>query len=88
MPNSSPVETPSAAQRAGDPVEAGRAGEAVEQGDAVEQDAARQRAEDEIFEARLGRARVAALEARQHISGEALQLEADIERQQIAAPRS
>ena len=43
-----------------------------------------ERAEHEIFEARLGRARVAALEGGEDIGGEALQLEADIEGEQVA----
>ena len=42
-----------------------------------------ERAEHEIFEARLGRARVAALEAGEDIGGEALQLEADIEGEEV-----
>ena len=42
-----------------------------------------ERAEHEIFEARLGRARVAALEAGEDVGGEALQLEADIEGEQV-----
>src|SRR3546814_6491297 len=38
-----------------DAVEAGAAGEAIEKRRTVEQDAARQRTQDEIFEARFGR---------------------------------
>ena len=72
---------PVAAERAATP-EAGRAGEAVEQGDAVEQDAGRERAEDEIFEAGFGRALVGAAVGSEHVGGQALQLEADVERQQ------
>ena len=63
--------------------EARRAGEAVHQADAVEQDAARQRAEDEILEARLARPRLVAVERGEDIGGETLQLEADVQRQQV-----
>jgi hypothetical protein len=61
----------------------GRAGEAVKEGDAVKEDPARERSKHEIFEARLGRARVAALEGGEDIGREALQLEADIESEEV-----
>src|SRR3546814_1907590 len=61
-----------------------RAAETVDQRDAVEQDAARERTQHEIFEAGFGRARVAAHEAREHVMREILQFEPDIEAQQIA----
>ena len=71
-----------ARESGGDAGEAGRAGEAVEQRNAVEQDAAGERAEDEIFEAGFGRALVGAAVGSEHVAGEAVQLEPDIERDQ------
>ena len=71
------------AHRLGNAREAGRPGKPVEQRDAVEQDAARQRAENEIFEAGLRRAGVGPLETGEDIGREALHLEPDIERQQV-----
>ena len=59
-PNSRPSDGAPRPNAAAMPAKLGRAGEAVEQRDAVEQDAAGERAEHEIFEARLGRALVAA----------------------------
>ncbi len=72
------------ADRLGDAAEQGGAGEAVKERDAVKQDAARQRAQHEIFEAGLGGAGVAALERGKDVGGEALQLEADIEGEEVA----
>ena len=83
MPKSWPVLDP-AREALRDPAELGGAGEAVEQRDAVEQDPGGESAQHEIFEARLGRARVAALEAGEDVGGEALELEADIEGEEIA----
>ena len=59
-------------------------GEAVHQRHAVEQDAARERAEYEILQPGLSRARIAAHEAGKDIAGERLQLEADVERDEVA----
>ena len=63
--------------------EAGRAGEAVDQRRAVEQHARRQRAQHEILEARLARAQIVAPDGRHHVEREALQLQAQIERDEI-----
>ncbi len=67
----------------GDAGEFGGAGEAVDQRDAVEQHPGGQRAEDEIFQAGLGGAQRIAVEGGQHIERQALQFEAEIERQEI-----
>ena len=64
-------------------VEAGLAGEAVDQRDAVEQHARRQRAEDEILEAGLGRAQTVAVDRGDDVERQRLQLEAEIERDQV-----
>ena len=61
----------------------GRAGEAVDQRGAVEQHAGGQRAQHEVLEARLARAHVVAADGRHHVERQALQLEAEIERDQI-----
>ena len=62
--------------------EAHRSGKAIEQRDAVKQDSARERTKDEIFQPRLGRALIGAAVGGKHVAGEALQLEADVERDQ------
>ncbi len=67
----------------GDVAEDRRAAEPVNQADAIKQDARRQRSENEIFQPRLCRTHIAPHEARQHIGGQALQLQPDIERQQV-----
>ena len=67
----------------GDVAEQRRAAEPVNQRNAIKQNAAGQRAEHEILQARFGRAGVAPHEARQHISRKALQLEPDIQAEQI-----
>ena len=81
-PNSGPGEAPSRAKAAAMPVEVHRAGEAVEQRHAEEQDAAGERAEDEIFEPRFGRALVGAAEGGEDVGRRGLQLEPDVERDQ------
>ena len=77
-----------AVQRAAMPANDGLAGEAVDQRGAVEQHARRQRAEDEILEAGLGRADRIAVDRRDHVERQRLQLEAEIERDQVVRPRS
>ena len=64
--------------------EVDRAGEAVDQRGAVEQHAGRQRAQHEILEARLARAHVVALDGGDDVERQALQLEAEVERDQVA----
>jgi hypothetical protein len=71
------------AECASDTVIAGGAGEAVNQRDAVEQDAAGKRAEDEILQARFSRTRVAPHEAGEDVGRQRLKFEADVERQQV-----
>ena len=71
------------APRFGDAGEVHRAGEAVNQRGAVQQHAGRQRAEDEIFQARLGRFEVVAVRGGDHVERQAHQLEPEIERDQI-----
>ena len=70
-------------QRGGDGLEAGVAGVAVDQADAVEQDARRQRAEHEIFEARFRRAHGIAIDGGDDVERQRLQLEPEIERQHV-----
>ena len=65
-----------------DLVEEQRAGEAVDQRAAVEEDARGQRAQDEVFEPGLGRAQRIAVERRQHIERQALQLDRHVEGEQ------
>ena len=60
-----------------------RAGETVEERDTIEHHARGERAEDEVFEPGFTRARLVAVERRQHVEREALRLEADIEREQV-----
>ncbi len=67
----------------GDRREARRAGEAVDQRGAVEQHARGQRAQHEILEAGLARAHVVAADGGHHVERQALQLEAEVERDQI-----
>ena len=67
----------------GDAGERDVAGEAVDQRRAVEQHAGRQRAEHEILEARLGRARRCRGRCGDDVEREAHQLEAEIERDQV-----
>ena len=62
---------------------AGGAGEAVDQRGAVEQHPRGERAEDEIFEPGLGRAHRIAVEAGDDVERQALQFEAEIERDQV-----
>ena len=69
----------------GQAVERERAGEAVDQRAAVEQHARGERAEHEILEPGLGRARLVAVERGDHVERQALQLEAEIERDQVLA---
>ena len=61
----------------------GGAREAIEQADAVEQDAAGERAEHEIFEPGLGGAGVVAAVGGQHVGGKAGKLEPDVEHHQV-----
>src|SRR3546814_9937192 len=75
------------AEHLGDAGEIGRPGEAVEQRDAIKQHARGERAEDEIFEPGFARPLVGAHEAGEHIGGEAVELEPDIERHQVARRR-
>ncbi len=63
-------------------VEVHRAREAIQQRDSIKQDAARECAEHEIFETGLRRAVVRPSVGREHIGSEALELEADVERDQ------
>ena len=81
-PNSSPSHGAPRAERGGDAGEAGGAGEPVEQRNAVKQDAAGERAENEIFEPRLGRAFVAAPVGGEDVAREAVQLKPDVEADQ------
>src|SRR3546814_6017352 len=67
-----------------DALEGRRAGKPIDQRHAVKQHARRKRAEDEIFEARLGRTHLAAMEGGKHIGGKRLKLQPDIERQHVA----
>ena len=66
-----------------DGVEVGGAGEAVDQRGAVEQHARGERAEDEVLQPGLGRAHVVAVEGGDDVERQALQLEAEIERDQV-----
>ena len=63
-------------ERLRDGRELGRAGKAVDRASAVEHHPGGERAEDEVFEARLGRAGAVALEGGDDVEREALQLEA------------
>src|ERR1700680_2804996 len=60
------------------------AGEAVDQRRSVEQHARRQRAKHEILQARLGRAQVVAVDGGDHIERQRHELEAKVERDQVA----
>jgi hypothetical protein len=70
-------------ERIGQPVEVGRAGEAVNQRGAVEQHARGERAQDEVLQARFGRARVVAVEGGQDVERQREQLEPEIEAHQV-----
>src|SRR3546814_10145049 len=70
--------------RRGDAREIGGARETIEQRDAEEQDARGERPEDEIFESRFARPVVAPHEAGEDVGREAVELEPDIERHQVA----
>ena len=61
----------------------GGACKAVNEADAEQQNAAGKGTQHEIFKARLGAALVVAQEAGQHISGQRVQLQTDIQRQQV-----
>ena len=63
--------------------EVGGAAETVDERDAVQQHARGKRAQHEIFEAGLRRARLAAMEGGEDIGGERLELQPDVERQQV-----
>ena len=73
-----------ALKRLADADERNGAGEAVDQRRPIEKHAGRERAEHEIFEARLGGLRVVAVEGRDDVEREAHQLETQIERDQVA----
>ena len=68
----------------GDVEEPGRSGEAVDQRRAIEQEARRQGAQDEVFETRLRRPRIVPLERAHDIESQGLQLDPDIEADQVA----
>ena len=70
-------------RRLGDAGKVHGAGEAVDQRRAVKQHARGQGAEDEILEARLGRAHGIAIDGGDHVEREAHQFEPEIERDQI-----
>ncbi len=70
--------------RSGDVGEVCRAGEAVDQRGAVEQQARGQRPQHEILQAGLGGLGVVAAQGGQDVLGQGLQLDADVERDQIA----
>ena len=82
-PNSTPVPAPGV-HGGGDVGELRRAGEAVDQRGAVEQQARRQRAQHEILQARFRGLGVVAAEGGQDVERQRLQLDADIERDQVA----
>ena len=67
----------------GDRGKARRAGEAVDEGGAVEQHARRQRAQQEVLEARLAGAQIVPADRRHHVERQALQLEAEVQRDEI-----
>ena len=74
-----------AAEQTGDVGEAGGSGEAVDQRGSVEQHPRGQRPEHKILEPGFGRAHRIPVEARHDIQGQALQFEAEIERDQIVS---
>ena len=61
----------------------GGAGVAVDQRGAVEQQAGREGAQHEIFEARLGRAQLVAAEGGEHVERQALEFEAEVKRDEV-----
>jgi hypothetical protein len=67
-----------------DPGKADGSGKAIDQRGAVQQHARRQRAEDEIFQAGLGRFGVVAVAGGDHVECKAHQLEPEIEHDQVA----
>ena len=60
-----------------------RAGEAIDHGGAIEQHARGQRAEDEVLHAGFGRTQIVPAEGGDHIERQALQFQAEIERDQV-----
>ena len=68
----------------GDDGEVGRAGEAIDERRAIQQHARRQGSEDEVFEAGLARFDVVAADGSEHVKREALQLDGEVERDEIA----
>ena len=84
MPMMRPIETRAAfGEIMRERVETGGAGKAVNHRRAIEQHARSERAEDEILQARFGRADVVTMESGNDIEREALQFERDIERDEI-----
>ncbi len=65
--------------QAGQHIEIEGAREAVDQGAAVQQHAGSQGTQDEIFQPGLGRAQVVAMDGRQHVDRQALQLDRHVE---------
>ena len=74
-------------QRDADLLEPGRAGDRVEERDAVEEERARERAEQEILERRLGAGDAGAAEPGQHVDRERQDLERDEDDQQVGRRR-
>ena len=70
-----------------DAIEARAAAQPVGEGDAVEEERARERAEQEVLERRLGRPRIVAPDAGQHVDGDRQDLERDEDHQQIVGGR-
>ena len=70
-------------KRGADAFKTGGACKAIGQAHAEQQDARRQRAQHEIFEACLCRTVVAPRTGRQHISRQRVQLQTDVQRQQV-----
>ena len=73
----------SAVERRRDALEGDRAGEAVDERGAVEQHPGGERPEDEVLQPGLGRAQIVAVEGGDDVGRKALQLEAEIERDEV-----
>ena len=71
----------------GDVLEPHRTGETIDQAGAIQQQARRQGAQDEILQARFRRLDVVAVEGGQHIQSQRMQLDPDIHGDQVARGR-